>query len=91
MYQPQQIMKKLIFVHSSFASVIFVNSSVGTVSDENGKFYLQADGDYTSIQVSFMGYETYSLELTEKNTFDLKIVLGNDAEALDEVMVFSGN
>ena len=57
----------------AFASVIFKNSRQGTVSDENGKFYLQAYGDYTILEVSFMGYETYTLSLTQKNSFDLKL------------------
>jgi len=74
----------------AFASIIFKNSQTGTVSDENGKFYLQSENDYSAIQVSFMGYQTYTYELTKKNSFDLKIILQNDAEALKEVMVFSG-
>ncbi len=74
----------------AFANVIFKNSSIGTVSDENGKFYLQADDDYSSILVSFMGYQTYELELTKRSTYNIRIVLTEDTESLDEVMLFSG-
>jgi hypothetical protein len=74
----------------AFASIIFKGSQVGTVSDENGKFYLQAERNYASIQVAFMGYKTYTYQLSKRNTFNIEIILKSDNEALQEVMVFSG-
>ena len=41
-----------------FANIVFTGSTVGTVSDENGKFYLESDKTYTEIEVSFLGFET---------------------------------
>ena len=74
----------------AYANVIFKNSRVGTITDENGKFYLQSEDDFDAIEVSFMGFETFVLPLEQRSTYNIKITLSSDAEALDEVMIFSG-
>jgi len=74
----------------AYANVIFKDSRVGTITDENGKFYLQSDNNYDAVEISFMGFETYTLELDKRSTYDIKINLQNDTEALDEVMIYSG-
>lgn len=72
-----------------FANIVFVNSTVGTVSDENGKFYLESDENYDEIEVSFIGYETKTLKIQSRD-FDLKIQLNEVESQLDEVVVYSG-
>lgn len=74
----------------AFANIIFKNSSVGTISDENGKFYLQSNADYEAIIISFVGFKTLDFKLNQRNSLDLKIIMSPDTESLDEVMVFSG-
>ncbi|MGX1024543.1 DUF5686 and carboxypeptidase-like regulatory domain-containing protein [Flavobacterium sp. CS20] len=73
-----------------YANVIFKDSRVGTITDENGKFYLQSDNDYEAIEVSFMGYKTYTLPLNKSATYDIEIKLESDAEALSEVTIYTG-
>ncbi len=73
----------------AFANIIFKNSTKGTVSDENGKFYLQSDKTYAELEVSFLGFETKTLPL-ERNNFDLKIILKETGSNLDEVVLYSG-
>ncbi len=72
-----------------FANVTFKSSTVGTVSDENGKFYLESDKTYTQLQISFLGFETKTIPLKVRN-FNLKITLKEDSASLEEVVVYSG-
>ncbi len=71
-----------------YANIVFKGSTIGTVSNENGKFYLESDKTYTELIVSFLGYETKIIPLKARN-FDLKIVLAEGAQ-LDEVVLYSG-
>ena len=72
-----------------FANIIFVGSNEGTVSDENGKFYLESSKNYTQIEVSFLGFETKKLTVKSRD-FNLKIILDESAAQLNEVFIFSG-
>ena len=72
-----------------FANIVFSNSIEGTVSDENGKFYLHSDNNYTEIEVSFMGFKTKTVTI-KKQDLKLKIKLANDSEELAEVVIYSG-
>ncbi|TKS57387.1 DUF5686 and carboxypeptidase-like regulatory domain-containing protein [Mesohalobacter halotolerans] len=74
----------------AYANVIFKDSKVGTITDENGKFYLESDNNYNAVEISFMGFKTYILPLEKNATYDIKIKLESDAEALSEVMVYTG-
>ncbi|HSQ46911.1 MAG TPA: DUF5686 family protein [Lutibacter sp.] len=72
-----------------FANILFVGSSTGTVSDENGKFYLESAKTYTQIEVSFLGYETKKLPIKNRD-YNLSIVLKESAARLEEVFIYSG-
>lgn len=72
-----------------FANVIFSGSSEGIVSNEDGRFYLESQKDYTAIEVSFMGYVTKEVPLTKKVTYEMKVVL-NEEEVLKEVVIYTG-
>ena len=50
-----------------FANIVFVGSSIGTVSDENGKFYLESNKTYSQIEVSFLGYETKKIPVKSRD------------------------
>ncbi|WP_298368442.1 DUF5686 and carboxypeptidase-like regulatory domain-containing protein [uncultured Lutibacter sp.] len=72
-----------------FANILFVGSTTGTVSDENGKFYLESDKNYNEIEVSFLGYETKTIVVKSRD-FNLKIVLNESASQLKEVFIYTG-
>ncbi|MBT8290098.1 MAG: DUF5686 and carboxypeptidase regulatory-like domain-containing protein [Muriicola sp.] len=73
----------------AFANVIFPNSTEGTITNDNGRFYLESDQNYNVIQVSFIGYQTRDIELVSTVNYDLRIVL-SEGEQLDEVVVYVG-
>lgn len=73
----------------AFANVVFTNSSVGTISDENGKFYLESSNSYKQVEVSFVGFKNKKISIKPRN-LNLKIVLEEEASALKEVVIYSG-
>lgn len=74
----------------SFANVIFKNSSEGTITNENGKFYLESSETWDTLIVSFIGYETLEIKLDKKVNYNLKFTLKEEAAALDEVVLITG-
>ncbi|MBC8767607.1 carboxypeptidase-like regulatory domain-containing protein [Arenibacter sp. BSSL-BM3] len=74
----------------SFANVLFKDSSEGTITNDNGRFYMESDNIYTTLLVSFIGYETKEITLTSKVTYNMNIVLVESSEQLDEVVVYVG-
>lgn len=74
----------------AYANVLFKNSTEGTITDENGRFYLESRNTYDTLVVSFMGYETRYIPLKSKVNFDLKIILEEEASALGEVFIVTG-
>jgi len=74
----------------SFANVIFKGSTEGTITNENGKFYLESDETWNALTVSFIGYETLSFALNKKVNYDLKFILEEATAQLDAVLIVSG-
>ncbi len=74
----------------AYATVSLLTSDsaliTGTITNENGEFSITAPASARIVQVSFVGYETYTnaLNISEKN---LKITLNEEATALAEVEV----
>ena len=66
----------------SFANVFFKNSTEGTITNDNGRFYLESENDYNTVIISFIGYTEYELELKNKVSYDLKIIMVEAAEQL---------
>lgn len=73
-----------------FANVFFKGSQKGTISDENGRFYLESSQTHDSLIVSFVGYKNTEIFLQKKVNYDLTIILEEDTESLDEVVIYSG-
>ncbi|GAA3513817.1 DUF5686 family protein [Aquimarina addita] len=73
-----------------FANIVFVNSTIGTITDENGKFYMESDQNHSSLKVSFIGFETKIIELTKRTTYEMEITLEEEAAALDAVVIYKG-
>ena len=66
------------------ASVIEVGTTVGTITDLDGKFTLAVSPD-AKIKVSYIGYQTQTIDVKGKST--LTIRLKEDSEMLEEVVV----
>ncbi len=74
----------------AFANLIFKNSTEGTITNDNGRFYMESDNTYNTLVVSFIGYETVELDLAEKVNYNMKIMLPESTEQLKEVVVYTG-
>ena len=65
-------------------SILVKGTSNGTITDMDGNFKIQAaKGDV--LEVSYIGYASQAITLA--NTQPLKITMGEDTQALDEVVV----
>jgi len=74
----------------AFANVLFKGSTEGTITNEDGKFYLESDETWETLIVSFLGFEMQELALTKKVNYDLKFTLKEEASSLDEVLIVTG-
>lgn len=103
--QAKTISGKVIFAATKEAapgaSIIIAGTTMGTVSDLEGKFMLKVEGD-PDIVISFVGYETIKiqsskiknkpLELKSKTyTLDPDVVIGNKATLSGDGMTFEGD
>ncbi|WP_103865830.1 DUF5686 and carboxypeptidase-like regulatory domain-containing protein [Aquimarina sp. I32.4] len=73
-----------------FANIIFANSTVGTITDENGRFYLESDDNHSNVTISFIGFKTKTIKLDKRVTYKMEIILEEEAAALDEVVIYKG-
>jgi hypothetical protein len=73
----------------AFANVVFKNSTEGTITNDDGRFYLESAEDYSILSVSFMGYQTEEVTLEASVNYNLEITL-LEGEQLDEVVVYVG-
>ena len=73
-----------------FANVIFKSSIEGTITNEDGRFYLESDASYETLIVSFIGFDTQEVPLLKSVNYELNIVLTAGGEQLKEVIVVSG-
>jgi len=73
----------------AFANVILKGSKEGVITDDNGSFYFESEGNYELLIVSFVGYDSVQIKLAPGLNKDLKIVLKSGV-SLDEVTVYTG-
>ncbi|MGB1308157.1 MAG: DUF5686 family protein, partial [Oceanihabitans sp.] len=73
-----------------FANVIFKGSSEGTITDENGTFYLESDATWNAVIVSFIGYASIDVPLEKRVNYELEFILKEEAGSLDEVVIVTG-
>src|SRR5680860_1112479 len=74
------------------ANVMVVGTTMGTITDFDGKFSLNVTSISGTIEISFIGFEKQSLQFNVANgtTKNLgSIVLKADANYLDEIIVTS--
>ncbi len=74
----------------AYANVFFKDSNDGTITNENGRFYLETYETHSFVVFSFVGYKTLEIELIEKNNFKMDVVLEEESASLEEVVIFSG-
>jgi len=79
-----------------YVNIGFIEKSVGTVSDENGKFWLTFDTRKINLddvlQISSLGYETIKVKASKfygTISKDNKIYLKSNPYALDEVVILN--
>ncbi|RRQ47917.1 carboxypeptidase-like regulatory domain-containing protein [Maribacter algicola] len=74
----------------AFANVFFKGSTEGTITNDNGRFYMESDNTYKVLVVSFIGYENREMTLASRVNYDMEITLTEAAEQLNEVVLISG-
>ncbi len=67
------------------ASVKIAGTAQGTVTDLDGNFVLNNVSDKVSIEISYIGFMTQTVNATGRNT--LKVTLEEDNKVLDELVV----
>lgn len=65
--------------------VVKGNNSIGTISDIDGNFELNVPEGTTTLVISFVGMQTEELKIPKSG--QMRVVLSDDAELLDEVVV----
>lgn len=73
-----------------FANVVFLNSSEGTTTDQEGGFYLASVKDQDSVEFSYVGYQTLILPVKKGDNLEMKVVLTQASEHLSQVMIYQG-
>lgn len=73
----------------AFANVLFKNSSEGTITNDDGRFYLESEAVYDTLVVSFVGYAREEIPLPSRVNYKLEIQL-TEGEQLDEVVLYVG-
>ncbi|MRI01566.1 carboxypeptidase-like regulatory domain-containing protein [Kriegella sp. EG-1] len=74
----------------AFANVLFKNSTEGTITNDDGRFYMESDNTYESLIISFLGFKTQEIPLSQKVSYDMVIKMEEETEQLNEVILISG-
>lgn len=67
------------------ASILVKGTTLGTITDLDGKYSLDNVPENAMLEISYIGYKTQALKATDKNLAN--ITLHEDTEVLDEVVV----
>lgn len=67
------------------ASVMVPKTTIGAVTDENGRYFLEVPAGTTTVEVSCIGYATETITLTAASTYN--VTLADDTEMLEETVV----
>ncbi len=69
-----------------FVNVVLQKTTHGTVTDDDGKFLLKTKKYRGILEISFVGFETQTIKVSE-NTKYLNIILKEESNQLEEVVV----
>ncbi len=70
-----------------FVSLVFVNTSIGTLTDFEGKYILQITKPISSLKVSYVGYKSVIVKVVNGKTQVINFKLVSEAIKLDVVTV----
>lgn len=73
-----------------FASVVFPGTTIGTITDPDGNFFLQTHADVDSISFSMLGYDTYTLAIARNSYQEVNVTLTQGGVTLNEIIVRPG-
>lgn len=71
-----------------FVNVFIKNSTFGTTTDDDGKFFLKTKKYRGTLEVSFVGFQTQTIKVNQKTKY-LNIVLKEGTNELEEVIIVS--
>ncbi|WP_299161182.1 DUF5686 family protein [uncultured Tenacibaculum sp.] len=71
-----------------FVNVFLKNTTYGTTTDDNGKFFLKTKKYRGTLEISFIGFQTQTLKVSQKTKY-LNVVLKEGTNELEEVIVVS--
>ncbi|EGV43447.1 carboxypeptidase-like regulatory domain-containing protein [Bizionia argentinensis JUB59] len=74
----------------AYANIIFKGSFEGTITDENGRFYLESKTTWPTLIVSFVGYKSVEYPLDKKVNYDLNFTIEEETAALNEIFIVTG-
>ncbi len=69
------------------ATVVAEGTNVGTITDFDGKFSIDVPADAERLLVSFIGYRTMAINMSDYDGSMINVAMAEDAMALDEVVV----
>ena len=72
-----------------YVNVYFKGTNEGTITDENGKYYLESQKTYTDLTITFVGFAPKEVHLEKSVNYNMKIILA-EANELKEVVLYSG-
>jgi hypothetical protein len=72
-----------------YANIVFKSSSTGTVTNEDGRFYIESPSSYTALLISSVGFSDKEITLTKAVNYNFTIEL-SEQQALKEVVIFAG-
>ena len=70
-----------------YASVAFLNSSLGVTTDVDGAFSLRTKQSFDSIEIQFLGYERLVLPISPFKMNQLEVLLNNASVSLNTVNI----
>ena len=73
-----------------FVNIVFKGTTIGTITDVDGKFFIQAHVDSDTLEFSMMGYTPYFYKVTREAYHEVNVVLDPDSYELNEIVVHPG-
>ena len=71
-----------------YVSVVFPGTQIGTMTDPEGRFSIEANGSYSNVSFMMLGYETYIFNIRPNTTTrDAKIKMNPDTYGIQAVVV----
>ncbi len=70
-----------------FANVIFVGTTMGTITAADGSFSIQSSDNVSYIEVSFIGYKKIKKKIKQGVKQTINVLIEEDAEILGEIVL----